>query len=474
MRGDGMDLTERRFTVAPQWVRTAAAALLLLGAPALGTPVTKLAAQGSQGARGSASAGQASRAPVRGRAVVAVPNSCQELRTSPSPLTNAPEGLALLRLRRELESAALTIEQQRQLERDQLQRMLRLQRGMDSAIQVVVRHQGDGGEMSVTLRRSDSVRTEARGHEGRAFEGRGTGGALTFTIMDSVFRVAVPSMDSALRFLVPTSDSVMRRLTGSALPQMVQMIRALQPQVAALTGEAEALLPSSVSSPSGYMGLSLSGSQLRMVTPDGVMTSHCEYPLVETVDAGSPAARAGLNAGDTLVAYNGRDVLQLAVNYPAMLTPGSTVAVRVRRSGRTREVPVAVAARADGRTMVFERVAGAPALAGTVAGAAPGPAAVPLLGGAGVMVLAGAQFATVDDEFLQGLGLEPGVLVLRVPTGTPAYDAGLRGGDVVRAVNGAPVRDAATLRQRLQGQRDARLLVQGKGSGARTVVLRIR
>ncbi|MFN7458470.1 MAG: hypothetical protein ACK5U0_13830, partial [Gemmatimonas sp.] len=64
-------------------------------------------------------------------------NVCTELESSPSPLVHAPEGLALLRLKRQLESAALTLEQQ-QLERDQLQRIAQVRRGMESLMPVVV------------------------------------------------------------------------------------------------------------------------------------------------------------------------------------------------------------------------------------------------------------------------------------------------------------------------------------------------
>jgi serine protease Do len=91
-----------------------------------------------------------------------------------------------------------------------------------------------------------------------------------------------------------------------------------------------------------------------------------------------------------------------------------------------------------------------------------------------VVVVAGAQFATIDDEFAESLGLAPGVLILRVPAGTPAADAGLRSGEVVRSVNGTPVRDVTTLRRAFYSAREARLLVQNKSGASRTVVLELR
>jgi len=81
----------------------------------------------------------------------------------------------------------------------------------------------------------------------------------------------------------------------------------------------------------------------------------------------------------------------------------------------------------------------------------------------------------VDEEFTQTLGLEPGVLILKVPPGTPAAEAGLRAGEVLRSVNGTAVRDVATLRRLLQtsGPRP-QLQVQSSSAGTRLVVLPLR
>jgi len=370
-------------------------------------------------------------------------NVCMELESSPSALVNAPEGLALLRLKRELESAALTLEQQRQLEGAQVQRISQVQRGMDSLMQIVVRFAQDEQGGNVFIRRNEA-RSGSRA-------------------IDSV-RITMRPLEDP-RGLFIAIDSTMR----IGAPNISRFIRSLQPQVAAFANEAEAALPNGVAAPSGYMGLSLSGAQIRIVTPEGVMTSHCEYPLVETVDLGSPAARAGLSAGDTLLAYNGRDVMQSAVNYAELITTGNTVRVRVRRAGKPREVPVSVGPRKEERTMVFVRAPQAP-----MPPSSPTPPPMNMFSGSGVVVIAGAQFATIDDEFAESLGLEPGVLVLRVPAGTPAADAGLRSGEVVRSVNGIAVRDVTMLRRTFYSARDARLLVQTKSGASRTVVLELR
>jgi serine protease Do len=380
-------------------------------------------------------------------------NVCKELESSPSPLVHAPEGLALLRLRRQLESAAFTLEQQQQLERDQLQRIALVRRGMDSLMQVVVRSQEEPG-----------VRVEERT---ASFRGVQDGRRMIVTI-DSGNGPVTVNIEQMMRGMVPLVGRALDSTLVVMAPQVERIIRTLQPQVAAFAGAAEAALPGGVTAPSGYMGLSLSGAQIRIVTPGGVMTSHCEYPLVETVDVGSPAARAGLSAGDTLVAYNGRDVKQTAVNYAELIAAGNTVRVSVRRAGKHREVPVQVDPRRDDPSSVPVRIM----LRGRPERSSPVPPPSPaMFNPSGVAVLAGAQFATMDAEFAQSVGLDAGVLVLRVPVGTPAADAGLKSGDVVRSVNGVAVRDVAALRRALSTSREAKLVVQARGGAARTVII---
>jgi hypothetical protein len=402
------------------------------------------------------------RRPAPSSAAGAGGNVCLELESSPSPLVHAPEGLALLRLKKQLESAALTLEQRQQLERNQLQRIVQVQRGVDSLMQVVVRSARDEGERAGEARPVTS--------------GAMTGGRRMLVTIDSGYGPVTVNLEAMMRGVVPGADSVVslmvpqvERTLRALQPDIDRFIRLLQPQVAAFAGEAEASLPGGAVAPSGYMGLSLSGAQIRIVTPEGVMTSHCDYPLVETVDVGSPAARAGIAAGDTLVAYNGRDVTQSAVNYAELITAGTTVRVRVRRSGKPREVPVMVDVRREEERAVPARVMvrGAPF--------APQSMSTSMFRPSGVALLAGAQFVTMDAELAQSLSLEPGVLVLRVPAGTPAADAGLKGGDVVRAVNGQVVRDVTALRRALAMSRDvARMTVQARGGASRVVVLEVR
>ncbi len=65
------------------------------------------------------------------------------------------------------------------------------------------------------------------------------------------------------------------------------------------------------------------------------------------VENGGPAMRAGLRPGDTVVALNGEriDSTRALIRSVAVVPPGNTVHLTVRRSGRELDVPVTVGRR---------------------------------------------------------------------------------------------------------------------------------
>jgi len=439
------------------------------------TPRGVIAALASAGmALGSAGAQQTR---TRGATVTSSASSrCAELTSSPTRLTDGPEGRALLRLKRELENAAVVIGQRSDSNRSmEIRRISQAQRGVDSLMQIVVRYKNpDGSEgESIMIRRGDSIPRMINGR-------RITPGVLLFETMEGSLRAVAPMMDSAMRLIGGIEVA----------------IRSMQPQVAAFSDAARMRLSMGVSTPSGWLGMHLSESKITIMSDEGALTNYCDYPVIEAVDAGSPAEKSGLNSGDTVVAYNGRDVLRSAVNYSELLVPGQVLRMRVRRATRSREVSVTVAPRPPGertadRNAVFIRTSCAPGMVcerspGQFTLTAPTPPPIPastpaprvaieMMDGSSMAVLAGAQLSIIDDEFAQGIGVDgPGALVLRAPAGTPAAEAGLRAGDVIRRVNGRPVREMAPLRRALSanGSRDVKLTVSSRGVPSRVVVVK--
>jgi hypothetical protein len=258
----------------------------------------------------------------------------------------------------------------------------------------------------------------------------------------------------------------------------------------------------------GWIGIIVSGAptQIRVENNEMYMR-YLIYPQIASVDPSSPAQRAGLTPGDTLMAYNGRDVRTEEISMTRLLVPKATVKVRVRRDGKVKELPVVVAdppPRVKLRREQEFRDAGAtwlavppmppmrgpaPAVPSTPARVftppsarsffSPDPVVAPLppvfnFGG----VVAGAQVVTVSESMKRSLGLPAGVLVTTVPAGSPAAESGLEEGDVILRVSQEPVTTVRELREVVQraadeGERSVAVELR-RGKERRTLTLRWR
>lgn len=166
------------------------------------------------------------------------------------------------------------------------------------------------------------------------------------------------------------------------------------------------------------------GARLQSVTPEIARTLGMDRPvgaLVADVWPGGPADRAGVRQGDVIVSLEGQAVADAAaLNYGiATQRPGETVQIGVRRDGTGREQVLSVRADAPPATPARdERV---------ISGANP---------------FQGATVVNISPAVADELGIDvfsgPGVLVTGVGRGI-ALNAGLRPGDIIRAVNGRRV-----------------------------------
>ena len=165
--------------------------------------------------------------------------------------------------------------------------------------------------------------------------------------------------------------------------------------------------------------------------------------LVAATMPGSPAAAAGIEAGDAIVAYDGKSVggprrlARLVSETPA----GETVTVAVLRGGDEIRFEVEIARLAE--TADAAPPAAMTAMASAESGARLGLAAAP--------------------------AAEGGLTVVAVTPGGPAARAGLRPGDIVREANRRPVDDtnaldAALAEAEAQGREVLLLLIERDGA----------
>lgn len=195
------------------------------------------------------------------------------------------------------------------------------------------------------------------------------------------------------------------------------------------------------------------GVTVQALTPDLAASLSLPDPhgaLVSDVEAGGPAAAAGVKQGDVLVEVDGRPVHDANAmrNQIAGTQPGTTVPIVVVRNGQNERLSVRLAER--------ERLASdAPA------------AEVDGQSDAGV----GLSVMPLTPELARQLELPPsttGVVVAGVDPNGVAAAAGMREGDLIRTVNGEAVTSVPALRAALKAHPDrpALLLVRRNGGEA--------
>ncbi len=178
--------------------------------------------------------------------------------------------------------------------------------------------------------------------------------------------------------------------------------------------------------------------------------------LVSQVNPESPAEKAGLEAGDVIVRFDGkpvRDTRELR-NLVAAAAPGSRVDVVAVRDGRERSFRVTVG------NMPAEPV---PA-------AAPERKAPSRLGELGLGV------TTLTPEMATELDLEGarGVLITEVEPGGPASAAGLQEGDLIVEAGRKPVADVSALQRALASAGERVLLLVKRRGASQYVVLPLK
>ena len=181
--------------------------------------------------------------------------------------------------------------------------------------------------------------------------------------------------------------------------------------------------------------------------------------LVNGIEPGSAAAKAGIRAGDVIVAFNGQDVAS-ASDLPPLVgsaAPGSHASVRIVRDGKTIELPV-----------VLDRLA-ADASAVTPPASESGSVAH----SDNTLGLALQDLAPEQRKAL-ALPAGQGVLISRV-TGNAARRAGLQPGDVILKLGNRDVGSAASLSASARGLKsgDTAMLLLRRGEVTRFVAIPI-
>ncbi len=174
----------------------------------------------------------------------------------------------------------------------------------------------------------------------------------------------------------------------------------------------------------GWLGVGIQGMSRELAASFGL--DHPRGALVSQVQPDSPAAQAGVRAGDVIVEYDGQPVADTG-DLPPLVgasTVGSSARLKVIRDGKEQILTAKIAQLAEAGAADGNPAAG---------GHAPG--------GLGVAV------ADLSPEQRAQLGLQAGGVVVTAVADGPAAEAGIQRGDVLLRLGQTDIRDVRQLRQ---------------------------
>jgi serine protease Do len=179
----------------------------------------------------------------------------------------------------------------------------------------------------------------------------------------------------------------------------------------------------------GWLGVSIQEVTPELAKSFGLKEK--KGALVAQVVPGSPAEKAKIEQGDVITEFDGKEIAE-SKDLPRIVasTPvGKSVTVKIWKDGKVTDRQVKI-----GEMEEKPEVAKAPSSHKSL----------------------GISVQNLTPEIAKGLGLktEAGVVVTRVEPGSPAANAGIQTGDVIREVNRKPVKDVDDFVQKVEKAKD--------------------
>jgi serine protease Do len=160
------------------------------------------------------------------------------------------------------------------------------------------------------------------------------------------------------------------------------------------------------------------GVAIQEVTPQIAKALGFKKPqgaLVSEVSPESPAEKAGIKRGDIILEYDGHPikVMNDLPRLVAATTVGKKAQIKVWREGKIKTLDITIGELKEEVTMKQEET----------------PATYDL----------GIEVIEITPYMASQLGIDRGVMVNNVKPASPAYEAGLRRGDVILEINKKPI-----------------------------------
>ncbi len=199
----------------------------------------------------------------------------------------------------------------------------------------------------------------------------------------------------------------------------------------------------------GYLGFSPQTIDDEMAKALGL--SNIQGALVAEVSPNSPAADAGLQAGDVILKVNGEEItsagnLRRAI---AVMKPGQTVRLDINRNGKEISINATIGSNPHLTSGSVDSVE--------------------------EMVGIAVEPISPELQKMYNLDVSKGLLIVDIDTDSTAYEAGLRAGCIILSVNGTSVSTKDEFQKAVQdGMKKKKLLLQVKaGQIIRFVPIRV-
>lgn len=204
---------------------------------------------------------------------------------------------------------------------------------------------------------------------------------------------------------------------------------------------------------------------------------------VEKVVENSPAATAGLQAGDVIVRFNGEEVTSTRklTRLIGEVAPDHQAKITIARAGREQDVTVTMGKRpaprfADGNFQLRTPMPPMPEFKEFPRGEIPRVFTVPggdgetLIWRSGEGRVIGVGVTPLTKQLASHYGVENGVLINEVRENSPAAKAGLRAGDIIVEIDGKAVKGQFDIIKAVTAKKEGDVTITFVRNGSRQSV----
>ena len=203
------------------------------------------------------------------------------------------------------------------------------------------------------------------------------------------------------------------------------------------------------------------GVGIQNITPElqeAMGLSSRDGALVRQVEADSPAEKAGIKVGDVIIGFNGHEILDSddIRNAVGAIERGHRAKISYMRDGKKYSTRISV-----------EKAPDAEKSGATANDNDREDTSAP----ASFEALDGATFTNIPSD-LDPRGGNDGVIVTKVHRGSDAFEAGLRKGDIIRAVNNNDIKNLDDFKTQIAKKKGAKFLTVQRGRNSVFIAVR--